>query len=56
MSPDMRAYVHVGKIWQEGSSMQTDDGDGGVLKIESKHIYRYVFDARVRNFTKLLPN
>lgn len=56
MSPDMRAYVQVGKIWQEVPLTPTDDGDGGVLKIEGNHIYRYVFEARVRNFTQLLPN
>jgi hypothetical protein len=56
MSPDMRAYVQVGKIWQEVPLTPTDDGDGGVLKIEGNHIYRYVFEAQVRNFTQLLPN
>ena len=56
MSPDMRAYVQVGKIWQEVPLTPTDDGDGGVLKIEGNHIYRYLFEARVRNFTQLLPN
>ncbi|MGB6416314.1 MAG: ABC transporter ATP-binding protein [Pseudolabrys sp.] len=56
MSPDMRAYVQVGKIWQEVPLTPTDDGDGGVLKIEGNHIYRYAFEVRVRNFTQLLPN
>jgi ABC-type lipoprotein export system ATPase subunit len=56
MSPDMRAYVQVGKIWQEVPLTPSDDGAGGVVKIEGKHTYRYVFEARVRNFTQLLPN
>jgi ABC-type lipoprotein export system ATPase subunit len=56
MSPDMRGYVQVGKIWQEVPLKPTDDGASGVLKIEGKHIYRYVFDARVSGFTQLLPN
>ena len=56
MSPDMRAYVQVGKLWQEVPLTPTDDGAGSVLKIEGKHIYRYVFEARVRNFAQLLPN
>ena len=56
MSPDMRAYVQVGKIWQEVPLTPTDDEAGGVLKIEGKHTYHYVFEARVRNFTQLLPN
>jgi ABC-type lipoprotein export system ATPase subunit len=56
MSPDMRGYVQVGKIWQELPLKSTDDGESGVLKIEGKHIYRYVFDARVSGFTQLLPN
>ena len=56
MSPDMRGYVQVGKIWQEVPLKPTDDGASGVLKIEGKHIYRYVFDARVSGFTQLFPN
>jgi len=56
MSPDMRAYVQVGKLWQEVPLTPTDDGAGSVLKIDGKHIYRYVFEARIRNFAQLLPN
>jgi ABC-type lipoprotein export system ATPase subunit len=55
MSPDMRGYVQVGKVWQELPLKPTDDG-ASVTKIEGKHIYRYVFDARVSGFTQLLPN
>ena len=56
MSPDMHAYVQVGKAWQEVPLRPTDDKFDGVLKIDGKHTYRYVFDARVRGFTQLLPN
>jgi ABC-type lipoprotein export system ATPase subunit len=56
MSPDMRAYVQVGKVWREVPLTPIDDGTGNVSKVESKHIYRYVFEARVSNFTQLLPN
>jgi ABC-type lipoprotein export system ATPase subunit len=56
MSPDMRAYVQVGKVWQEVALTQVDDSIGGISKIAGKHTYRYVFEARVRNFTQLLPN
>jgi ABC-type lipoprotein export system ATPase subunit len=56
MSPDMHAYVQVGKVWQEVPLASTDDNVGGVLKIEGKHTYRYIFDARVRDFTQLLPS
>jgi putative ABC transport system ATP-binding protein/macrolide transport system ATP-binding/permease protein/lipoprotein-releasing system ATP-binding protein len=56
MSPEMHAYVQVGKIWQEVSLASAEDNAGGVLKIEGKHTYRYTFDARVRNFTQLLPS
>jgi ABC-type lipoprotein export system ATPase subunit len=56
MSPDMRGYVQVGKVWQELPLKPTDDDASGVLKIEGKHVYRYVFEARVREFTQLLPN
>jgi putative ABC transport system ATP-binding protein/macrolide transport system ATP-binding/permease protein/lipoprotein-releasing system ATP-binding protein len=56
MSPEMHAYVQVGKIWQEVPLASAEDNAGGVLKIEGKHTYRYTFDARVRNFTQLLPS
>jgi putative ABC transport system ATP-binding protein/macrolide transport system ATP-binding/permease protein/lipoprotein-releasing system ATP-binding protein len=56
MSPDMRGYVQVGKVWQELPLKPTDEDAIGVLKIEGKHVYRYVFEARVREFTQLLPN
>jgi len=56
MSPDMRGYVQVGKVWQELPLKPTDDDGSGVLKIEGKHVYRYVFEARVGEFTQLLPN
>ena len=56
MSPEMHAYVQVGKVWQEVPLASTDDNAGGVLKIEGKHTYRYIFDARVRDFTQLLPS
>jgi ABC-type lipoprotein export system ATPase subunit len=56
MSPDMRAYVQVAKVWQEVPLEPTDNRSSGVLKIEGKQTYRYVFDARVKDFTQLLPN
>jgi putative ABC transport system ATP-binding protein/macrolide transport system ATP-binding/permease protein/lipoprotein-releasing system ATP-binding protein len=56
MSPEMRAYVQVGKTWQEVPLAPADDGVGGVLKIAGKHTYRYVLEARVGNFAQLFPN
>ena len=56
MSPDLRAYVQVGSVWQEVPLTLTDASASGVLKIEDRQTYRYVFDARVANFTQLLPN
>jgi putative ABC transport system ATP-binding protein/macrolide transport system ATP-binding/permease protein/lipoprotein-releasing system ATP-binding protein len=56
MSPDMRGYVQVGKVWQELPLKPIDDGASGVLKIEGKLVYRYVFDARIAEFTQLLPH
>jgi ABC-type lipoprotein export system ATPase subunit len=56
MSPDLRAYVQVGTVWQEVSMKPTDESASGVLKIEDKQTYRYVFDAQVSHFTQLLPN
>ena len=56
MSPDMHAYVQVGKVWQEVPLWPADDGAGGVLRIDGKHVYHYSFDAQVKDFTQLLPN
>ncbi|MGA7485707.1 MAG: ABC transporter ATP-binding protein [Xanthobacteraceae bacterium] len=56
MSPDMRAYVQVRTTWQEVPMKPIDESADGVLKIEGKQSYRYVFDARVRDFAQLLPN
>jgi putative ABC transport system ATP-binding protein/macrolide transport system ATP-binding/permease protein/lipoprotein-releasing system ATP-binding protein len=56
MSPDLRAYVQVGTVWQEVPMKPVDESASGVLKIEARQIYRYVFDAQVRSFTQLLPN
>ena len=56
MSPEMHAYVQVGKVWQEVPLEPADSSSSGVLKIDGKQTYRYVFDARVKDFTQLLPN
>ncbi len=56
LSPELRAYVQVGTMWQEVSMQRTDESASGVLKIESRQTYHYVFDARVREFAQLLPN
>jgi hypothetical protein len=56
MLQDMRAYVQVGNVWQEVPLRPADDGNDGVLRIDGRHVYQYVFDARVRSFTQLLPH
>jgi hypothetical protein len=56
MSPEMRGYVQVGKIWQEVPLKPDGKSASGVLKIETERIYRYLFEARVRDFTQLFPN
>jgi ABC-type lipoprotein export system ATPase subunit len=56
MSPDMRAYVQVGTTWQEVAMTPAEGNVGGVSKIDGRQTYRYVLDARVRDFTQLLPN
>jgi ABC-type lipoprotein export system ATPase subunit len=56
LSPELRAYVQVGTTWQEVSIQRADESASGVLKIETKQTYHYVFDARVREFAQLLPN
>jgi ABC-type lipoprotein export system ATPase subunit len=56
MSPDLRAYVQVKTVWQEVPMKPIEDSASGVLKIEGKRTYRYLFDARVRDYAQLLPN
>lgn len=56
MAPDMHAYVQIGTVWQEVSLRPAESSESGVLKIEGKHIYRYLIDAQVKGFTQLLPN
>jgi ABC-type lipoprotein export system ATPase subunit len=56
MSPDMRAYVQVGTVWQEVSMQPADESAGGVRKIDGRQTYHYQFDARLRDFAQLLPN
>jgi hypothetical protein len=36
MSPDMHAYVQVGKVWQEVPLEPADSSSSGVLKIDGK--------------------
>ncbi len=56
MLQDMRAYVQVGNVWEEVPLRPADDGADGVLRIDGRHVYQYLFDARVKSFTQLLPN
>jgi ABC-type lipoprotein export system ATPase subunit len=56
MAPDMRAYVQVGTSWREVPIQPLDDNTAAVTEIAGKQNYRYVFDARVRDFAQLLPN
>ena len=56
MAPDMRAYVQVKTVWQEVPMTPTDESAGGVRGIEGKQTYRYLFDARLKDFAQLLPN
>jgi ABC-type lipoprotein export system ATPase subunit len=56
MSPDMHAYVQIGKVWQEVPLKPAESSASGVLRIDGKQTYRYLFDARLKDFTQLLPN
>jgi ABC-type lipoprotein export system ATPase subunit len=56
LSPDMHAFVQVGKTWQEVPLQPLDDAIRSVKKIEDTQIYRYQFEVLVKNYTQLLPN
>jgi putative ABC transport system ATP-binding protein/macrolide transport system ATP-binding/permease protein/lipoprotein-releasing system ATP-binding protein len=55
MAPDMHAYVQIAKEWQELPIAPAADDGTGVVGIDSDHVYRYRFDARVKSFAQLLP-
>ena len=54
MSPDLRAYIQVGKLWQEVPLEPVEDA-AGVSRIDGERAYAYVFEAKVKNFAQLLP-
>ena len=56
MAPDLRAYVQVKSVWQEVPMKPVEESASGVLRIEGKQTYHYLFDARVRDYAQLLPN
>jgi putative ABC transport system ATP-binding protein/macrolide transport system ATP-binding/permease protein/lipoprotein-releasing system ATP-binding protein len=56
MPPDMRGYVQVGGIWREIPLRRAEEATIGVSKIDGNQVYRYLFEARVSDFTQLLPN
>jgi ABC-type lipoprotein export system ATPase subunit len=56
MAPDLRAYVQVGTAWQELPMQGGHEDASGVVKIEDRRTYRYLFDAQVANFAQLFPN
>ena len=43
-------------MWQEVAMQPADENAGGVVKIDDRQTYRYVLDARVRDFAQLMPN
>jgi putative ABC transport system ATP-binding protein/macrolide transport system ATP-binding/permease protein/lipoprotein-releasing system ATP-binding protein len=56
MSPDMRAYVQVGREWHELPITAVDAAADEVLKIDGKQDYRYRFEAHPTQYAQLLPN
>ena len=56
MSPSVQAYVQVGRVWQEIPLRPAGESTGAVLKITGKQAYRYVFEARLTDFARLLPH
>jgi putative ABC transport system ATP-binding protein/macrolide transport system ATP-binding/permease protein/lipoprotein-releasing system ATP-binding protein len=53
----LRAYVQVeDRLAGSDDERRADQRGDGVLKIEGTQTYRHLFDARLRDFTQLLPN
>jgi hypothetical protein len=56
MPPDMRGYVQIGRTWREIPLRPAADAPVGVSKIDGNQVYHSLFEARVSDFTQLLPN
>ena len=55
MSPQVRAYVQVGTLWQEVPLQAVDSTEGAVLKVTGKQAYRYIFEAKPKEYAELFP-
>jgi putative ABC transport system ATP-binding protein/macrolide transport system ATP-binding/permease protein/lipoprotein-releasing system ATP-binding protein len=54
LSPALRAYVQVGRQWLEVPSRPVEESAAQVLKITGRQSYRYVFEAKPREYAQLL--
>jgi len=54
MSPAMRAYVQIGRQWVEVPSRPIEESVAQVLKITGRQSYRYVFEAKPKQYAHLL--
>jgi putative ABC transport system ATP-binding protein/macrolide transport system ATP-binding/permease protein/lipoprotein-releasing system ATP-binding protein len=54
MSPALRAYVQVGSQWVEVPSRPVEESAAQVLKITGRQSYRYVFEAKPKEYAHLL--
>lgn len=54
LSPALRAYVQVGRQWVEVPSQPIEESAAQVLKVTGRQNYRYVFEAKPKEYTQLL--
>jgi ABC-type lipoprotein export system ATPase subunit len=54
LSPALRAYVQVGRQWVEVPMRPIEESTAQVLKITGRQSYRYLFEAKPAEYTRLL--
>lgn len=55
LTPAVRAFVQVGRNWEEVPLRSADSLDGRVTKLTGEHKFRYDFEPAGKAFTPLLP-
>jgi putative ABC transport system ATP-binding protein/macrolide transport system ATP-binding/permease protein/lipoprotein-releasing system ATP-binding protein len=55
LSPSVRAFVQVGSNWLEVPISPLDSAAQKQLKITSTHVYRYVLEPKITDFTQVIP-
>jgi ABC-type lipoprotein export system ATPase subunit len=55
LSPSVRGFVQVGTNWVEVPLKPVDSSAQKELKITATHLYRYILEPHISNFTQVIP-